>query len=75
MEHYKGHHVNVCSYELIEHGWVPQAHIHTSVRTDEPVHPIKGDVHHPFSTKAEADQVAKKLALAWIDSTEPPPNP
>ncbi|MCC2642590.1 MAG: hypothetical protein K0S45_3003 [Nitrospira sp.] len=75
MENYKEHHVDLCSYESPDLGWVPKAHIHKTAGTDEPIHLIKGDVRHPFPTKSQADEVAKSLAFAWIDSTEPPPNP
>jgi hypothetical protein len=51
--------------------WVPHALVCRPGENEASGHPVTGDRQEPLSTREAADDVAKKLAIEWIDSQFP----
>ena len=68
--HYKTYIIRLMSYRR-DAQWMPLALVSTSSPSEGHSHPVSNEAINPLPTKDEADVIAKKLAIQWIDSQLP----
>ncbi len=68
--HYKTYIIRLVSYRR-DGKWLPLALVSISGPSEGHSHAVSDEAINPLPTKDEADVVAKKLAIEWIDSQLP----
>jgi hypothetical protein len=68
--HYKTYIIRLMSYRR-DGQWMPLALVSTSSPSESHSHPVSDDAISPLPSKDAANDVAKRLAIQWIDSQLP----